>query len=97
MSVILHTASHSVLFHTQCVFLQKVCNFTHCDGNLCYFVARQFVSQIYAVLSRGNFCYALFSVKFSGLIICECKKMTISGMRIARTPSRRPNEYDMMR
>ena len=40
-----------------------MCNFAHCGG-LRYFVARQFLSQIYALLS----------VKFSGLKICECKK-----------------------
>ena len=42
--------------------LHYVCNFAHCGG-LHYFVARQFLSHIYALLS----------VKFSGLKICECK------------------------
>ena len=42
--------------------LHYVCNFAHCGG-LRYFVARQFLPQI----------YALFSVKFSDLKICECK------------------------
>ena len=48
--------------------------------NLRYFVVRQFVSQIYAVLSRGNFCqiYALLSVKFAGLTMCQCKKSDIA-------------------
>ena len=35
-------------------------------GGLLYFVVRQNLSQI----------YAFFSVKFPGLKICECKKMT---------------------
>ena len=39
-----------------------MCNFAYCRG-LRYFVAKQFLSQIYALLS----------VKFPGLKICECK------------------------
>ena len=43
--------------------LHYVCNFAHCGG-LRYFVARQFLLQIYELLS----------VKFPGLKICEFKK-----------------------
>ena len=49
---------------TQSVWSYTVFNFTRCGGNLRYFVARQYLKQIYALLS----------VKFSGLEICECKK-----------------------
>ena len=41
-----------------------MCVILHTVGGLRYFVARQFLSQIYTLLS----------VKFPGLKICECKK-----------------------
>ena len=71
--------TRSVWFYAQCVILHTVCNFTHCAilhtvwniceillccGDLRCFVARQFLSQIYALLS----------VKFSGLKICLFEK-----------------------
>ena len=59
----------------QCAILHTVHHFTH---NLHYFAMRQFVSQIYAVLSRGIFflqIYALLGVKFLGLKMCQCKEM----------------------
>ena len=52
-----------VVLHTDCSFTHTVCNFTQNIDSGC-FVARQFLSQIYALLS----------VKFSGLKMCWCKK-----------------------
>ena len=72
-----------VTLHVMCKFIQNVEFYT-------YFVILQiqkfkyiceFYSPIfiYAVLSPGNFCRKFtrfLSVKFSGMKMCECKKMT---------------------
>ena len=53
----MYNFTHNVYFYTQGVILHN---------DLRCFVARQFLSRI----------YALSSVKISGLKMCECKKMT---------------------
>ena len=73
--MILHTVytfTHSVYFYTPCITLHTVYNFTFNDNfellgvTLRCFVARQLLSRIYALLS----------VKFPGLKLRLCKKMT---------------------
>ena len=59
-----------------------MCNIAHCVG-LCYFVARQFLSKIYALLS----------VTFPGLKICECKKNDKYQVCTAPTANSRPRYF----